>query len=90
MKNSAYKILGYASEAVETAMPYAEKIGNYAKSTAKSVNRNFLRTRKEAKRRMKIVKIKQYIELASNIVLLAAAVIALVMALFQLSDYNDR
>ena len=90
LRNNISDILGYASDAVEVAVPYFEKIGNYAGNTVKAANKRIMYAKKRAKRQMRIVKIKQWIELASNLVLLVAAVIALVMAIFHLTDYNDN
>ena len=61
MRNNISDILGYASDAVEVAVPYFEKIGNYAGNTVRAANKRIMYAKKRAKRQMRIVKIKQWI-----------------------------
>ena len=73
------KIIEYTQRAADAAAPYVKEAGECAAAAAASVRRGVRKSRRKAKRQMRMVKVKRFIELMTNLVLLAAAVIALVL-----------
>ena len=90
MKNKIYRTLTSASDIAEHISPYAIKTGKCFKRVAGSVSNKANNMYKKVKKHMKFVKIKQAIELITNIVLLIAAMIALVISLLQVIGSKDK
>lgn len=77
------KIFEYTQSAVNTAAPYIKEAGGYAISAAESVKRNLKKSKKKAKRQLRIIRIKNFIELMTNLILIIAAVIGIVLAVLE-------
>lgn len=66
----------YAQDAIEFAAPYAEAAEGYVCNLSNSAKRKYKKMKKKAKKKMLIVRIKNFVEIFTNVILLAAAVIA--------------
>lgn len=75
------KIYEYTQNAVDYAQPYVKKAGKYATDAAHMAKRTIKKTNKKAKRHLLIYRIKNTVEIVSNLILIIAAIIALLGAL---------
>lgn len=78
MMNKFYE---YTQNAVDFARPYVKEVGGYASNAADYVDRKIKSNTRKAKRSMKIIKFKNYLEVISNVVLIIASLIALFVAI---------
>lgn len=90
MKSKIYKALTSASDIAEYTSPYAIKAGKCFKKIAAMVSNKADNMNKKVNTHMKFVKIKQAIELTTNIVLLIAAMIALIISLLQVIASREK
>ena len=74
----------YLNNAYEYARPYARKTLSIAYSAANEIKKDIKKSQKKNKRMLKFIKIKNFIELAANFVLIKPAFLALV---FMIIDF---
>lgn len=90
MKSKIYKALTSASDIAEYVSPFALKTGRYFKRVIGTVTNKADNMNKKVNAHMKFVKIRRAIELITNIVLLIAAMIALVISLIQVIGSKEK
>lgn len=75
--------IGDLNNAAEFIRPYIKNAGRYASDTAHSAGEYLNKKKRAAKRRSFIVKLSETVGLCANIVLLIAAFIALLNAVYE-------
>ncbi len=73
----------YCDEAARYAAPYVHRAGETLESAAKHADRAIRKGRRKAKRKMRLLHIKRGLDLATHLLLILAAVIALFELLYQ-------
>ena len=69
----------YKEEAIDFAAPYVRQAGEYAENAAEKIGKNYRKNRRKIKREFRLLRIKRILEIASSIVMIAAAVVALLL-----------
>lgn len=81
------KVFDYMRDAADAAEPYVRNAGEYAANTVRYAGDCVRKKKKQIKRRSFLVRLDGIIQLMTNIVLMAAALIALFIAA---SEYLKR
>ena len=66
----------YRDEAVDFAAPYVKQAGSYVENAAGRMGRSYRRNKRKMTRSMRLIRFKQALEIVSNLVMLAAALVA--------------
>lgn len=69
----------YKEEAINFAAPYVRQAGEHAENAAEKIGKSYRKNRRKIKREFRLLRIKRILEIASSIVMIAAAVVALLL-----------